>query len=291
MTKLQTVHKKFIEELKSEGKSEATLVAYNKDIEQIVTSLAKEGVENVEDMKIEHLESFMKSLADQNYTPKSISRKTNAARTFIKYLTKEGSLKEDISTQLKHPKLETKAPRILTKLEYRALRDAAKDDNRSYAMIEVLLQAGITISELAGMKLEDLDIKGETGSLFIARKNNREERIVPFNKAVIEAINKYVNSSRVKSDKSTNVFITKSGRPLLIRNIRSTIDRFFRLAGVENAKVNDLRHTFVAHHIRNGVNLTYLAKVAGHKRVSTTERYLDYVEKPEKMDKTELSIL
>ncbi|NMB91275.1 tyrosine-type recombinase/integrase [candidate division WWE3 bacterium] len=291
MTKLQTVHKKFIEKLKADGKSEATLVAYNKDIEQIVTFLAKEGVDDVEGMKIEHLESFMKSLANENYTPKSISRKTNAARTFIKYLNKEGILKEDISDQLKHPKFETKAPRILTKLEYRALRDAAKDDNRSYAMIEVLLQAGITISELAGMKLEDLDIKGETGSLFIARKNNREERIVPLNKAAVEALSKYINNTRVKSDKSTNVFITKSGRPLLIRNIRSTIDRFFRLAGVENAKVNDLRHTFVANHIRNGVNITYLAKVAGHKRISTTEKYLDYVEKPEKMDKTELSIL
>lgn len=291
MTKLQTVHKKFIEELKTEGKSESTLVAYNKDIDQIVTSLSKQGVENVEDMKIEHLESFMKSLANENYAPKSVSRKTNAARTFIKYLTKEGVLKEDISTQLKHPKLETKAPRILTKLEYRALRDAAKSDNRSYAMIEVLLQAGVTISELAGMKLEDLDIKGETGTLFIARKNNREERTVPLNKAAVDAINRYVKDSRTKSDKSTNVFITKTGRPLLIRNIRSTIDRFFRLAGVESAKVNDLRHTFVAHHIRNGVNLTYLAKVSGHKRVSTTERYLTYVEKPEKMDKTELSIL
>lgn len=291
MTKLETMHKKFIDELKAEGKSESTLVAYNKDIDQIVTSLAKQGIENVEDMKIEHLESFMKNLANENYAPKSVSRKTNAARTFIKYLTKEGSLKEDISTQLKHPKLETKAPRILTKLEYRALRDAAKADNRSYAMIEVLLQTGVTISELAGMKLEDLDIKGETGSLFIARKNNREERTVPLNKAAVDAINKYITNSRTKSDKSTNVFITKTGRPLLIRNIRSTIDRFFRLAGVENAKVNDLRHTFVAHHIRNGVNLTYLAKVSGHKRVSTTERYLIYVEKPEKMDKTELSIL
>jgi len=291
MTKLQTTHKKFIEELKSEGRSEATLVAYNKDIDQIVSFLSKQGVENVEDMKIEHLEGFMKSLADQNYTPKSISRKTNAARTFIKYLTKEGYLTEDISDQLKHPKLEIKAPRILTKLEYRALRDAAKGDNRSYAMIEVLLQAGLTISELAGIKLEQLDIKNETGSVFIPKKNNREERTIPLNKAVVEAVNKYINESRPKMEKSTNLFITKTGRPLLIRNIRSTIDRFFRLAGVENAKVNDLRHTFVAHHIRNGVNLTYLAKVSGHKRVSTTERYLTYVEKPEKSEKTELSIL
>ena len=291
MTKLEITHKKFIEELRSAGKSEATVVAYNKDIDQIVTFLKEKGVINSEEIKIKDLEAFMKSLEEKSYTSKSISRKTNAARTFIKYLNRNGYLKEDISSQLKHPKFETKAPRILTKLEYRALRDAARGDDRSYAMIEVLLQAGLTISELSGMKVEHMDIKGETGSLVVPTKNNREERVVPLNKAVVEAIKKYLETGRPKLDKSTNVFITKTGRPLLIRNIRSTIDRYFRIAGVENAKVNDLRHTFVAHHLENGVNISYLAKVSGHKRVSTTEKYLEYIIKPEKMDKTELGIL
>jgi len=291
MAKLELTHKKFIEELRSEGKSEATLVAYSKDIEQIISFLKEKGIENAEDMDIKHLEGFMKSLEEKKYTSKSISRKTNAARTFIKYLTREGYLKTDISSQLKHPKFETKAPRILSKLEYRALRDAARGDDRSYAMIEVLLQTGLTISELAGIKIEHIDIKGETGTLFVPKKNNREERTIPLNKAVVEAINKYLEVGRPKTDKSSNLFITKTGRALLIRNIRSTIDRFFRIAGVENAKVNDLRHTFVAHHLENGVNISYLARVSGHKRISTTEKYLEYITKPEKMDKTELGTL
>ena len=92
--KLETAHKKFIEKLRSEGKSEATVVAYNKDIDQIIEFLSKEGVLEVENMKIEHLIAFMKSLEEKNYTPKSISRKTNATRTFIKYLASEGYLKE-----------------------------------------------------------------------------------------------------------------------------------------------------------------------------------------------------
>ena len=292
MVRLELTHKKFIDELRSEGKSEATVVAYSKDIEQIVSFLKEKGVEDVEGMTIEHLAGFMKSLVEKNYTPKSISRKTNAARTFIKFLTKEGYLKEDISSQLKHPKFETKAPRILTKLEYRALRDAARGDNRSYAMIEVLLQVGLTISELAGIKLEHMDIKGDTGTLFVPKKNNREERTIPLNKAVVEAVKKYIETGRPKVEgSSTGLFITKTGRSLLIRNIRSTIDRFFRIAGVEGAKVNDLRHTFVAHHLENGVNISYLARVSGHKRESTTEKYLEYINKPEKMDKTELGIL
>ena len=290
--KLELAHKKFIEELRSEGKSGATVIAYNKDIEQLLSYLLEKKVVETEDVDVEGLSSFMKSLEDLNYTPKSISRKTNATRTFVKYLAKNGYMKDDISTQLKHPKFESGKPRILSKMEYRALRDSAKNDIRSYAMIEMLLQTGITISELAGIKLKDIDIKNDTGTLFIPKRNNKIERTIPLNKSAVEALSKYLESSRPKTTPpAEDLFITKTGKPMLIRNIRSTIDRFFRIAGVEKAKVNDLRHTFVAFHLENGVNISYLAKIAGHKRESKTEKYLEYINKPERMDKTELGIL
>ena len=290
--KLDIAQKKFIDELKAEGKSGATVVAYNKDIEQLLSFLSSKKIDEVEKISIEPIVAFMKDLSEKNYTPKSISRKTNATRTFIKYLAKEGYLKEDISSQLKHPKFETGAPRILSKMEYRALRDSAKNDVRSYAMIELLLQTGITISELAGIEIKDFEIKDETASLFIPKRNNKESRNIPVNKPAVEAVKKYIEDERSKlSGASENLFITKTGKGLLIRNIRSTIDRFFRIAGIEKAKVNDLRHTFVAFHLENGVNISYLAKVAGHKRESTTEKYLEYIKKPEKMDKTELTTL
>jgi len=291
--KLEIAHKKFIEELRSEGKSGATVIAYNKDIEQLLNYLSEKKVVETEDLDVENITGFMKSLEGLNYTPKSISRKTNATRTFIKYLAKNNYIKDDISTQLKHPKFESGKPRILSKMEYRALRDSAKNDVRSYAMIEILLQTGITISELAGIKLSDIDIKDGTGTLVIPRRNNKAERTVPLNKSAIEALNRYLELGRPKKteESSDNLFITKTGKPLLIRNIRSTIDRFFRIAGIEKAKVNDLRHTFVAFHLESGVSISYLAKVAGHKRESTTEKYLEYINKPEKMDRTELGIL
>jgi site-specific recombinase XerD len=291
MIKLEIAHKSFIDQLRSDGKSDSTLVAYKKDIEQLNEHLSKKGVNLVSEITLEHLEDFMKKLTGENYTPKSISRKTNATRTYIKYLFVKGHIKEDISTQLKHPKLDIKAPRILSKLEYRALRDAARDDIRSYAMIEVLLQAGLTISELADMKIEHMEIKGETGNLFVPKKNNKEARNVPLNKAVVEAINKYQKEERANVEGSVHLFVTKTGKALLVRNIRSTIDRYFKLAGVEKAKVNDLRHTFVAHHLAAGVSILHLSKIAGHKRVSTTERYLQYIERTEPAEKTELGVL
>jgi site-specific recombinase XerD len=139
--------------------------------------------------------------------------------------------------------VEVKAPRILSRMEYRALRDAARDDTRTFAIIEILLQTGITISELANIKMQDIDISKEPGSLHIPRQHSKESRTIPLNKAAIEAIRKYTENERPKIDGAEHLFITKSGKPLLVRNIRSTIERYYKAAGVENAKVNDLRHT------------------------------------------------
>ena len=179
MTKLETAHKQFIKKLEDEGKSKSTLVAYSKDIEQLNENLAKGGISQVIDIELKHLEDFMKKLANENYTLKSISRKTNATKTFFKFLQETGQIKDNVANLLKHPKVEIRAPRILSKLEYRALRDAARDDTRTYTMIEVLLQTGATISELSEIKLEQISTKDETGSLFVPKKNNKEARNIP----------------------------------------------------------------------------------------------------------------
>lgn len=290
MIKLDKAHKIFIEHLEGEGKTESTLVAYSKDIEQLMEHLAREGVDLVTEIELDHLEGFMKRLENQDYTPKSISRKTNATKTFFKFLHTSGQIKENVADRLKHPKVKIKEPRVLSKLEYRALRDAAKDDLRSYAMIEVLLQTGITISELSEIKLEHMKLEDSSGSLFISAKNNKDARTIPLNKAVIQAIKNYMEKER-ENIGSDFLFITKTGKPILVRNIRSTINRYFKKAGVESAKVNDLRHTFVAHHLTKGVSILHISKIAGHKRISTTERYLQYIERESEEEKTDLGIL
>ncbi len=291
MISLETARNNFIKHLENQGKSHSTLLAYGKDIEQLISHLAKKGVTNVNEITLEHLEDFMKKLASESYTNKSISRKTNSTKTFFRFLKEKGHIDTNVADLLKHPKVDIKAPRILSKLEYRALRDAAKEDPRTSAIIEVLLQTGIMISELADIKMEDLHMDKDSGTLFIPGKPNKDSRTIPLNKAVIEAIRNYIEKDRPNDKDAKHLFITKSGKPLLIRNIRSTIERYYKAAGVENAKVNDLRHTFVAFHLSNGTNIVQVSKIAGHKRVSTTERYLQYIERPSGEEKTELGIL
>lgn len=274
MTTLSDAHQQFIGHLKGRSRASATILAYGKDIEQLVSYLKASGKENVQDITVEDLQSFMEKLLKEGYTAKSISRKTNSTKTFFKFLKTSNFLSDDPATSLEHPKFENKPPRILSKLEYRALRDAARNDIRIFAIIELLLQTGIRIGELAKLRLEDVKFD-ENPSLHVPVFEGTNERDIPLNSPAVEAIKKYIEI-RPQSP-SHSLFVTKTGRPLLIRNIRTAIDRYFKIAGIKGAKVNDLRHTWVAHHLQAGTSLVVVSKLAGHKRLSTTERYLQFI--------------
>ena len=135
----------------------------------------------------------------------------------------------------------------------------------------MLLQTGIRIGELANLRTEDvLD-----NALHIRTYEGHEAREVPLNRRAKEGLKRYMEIRANSSD--SHLFVTKTGRPFLVRNIRDAIERYFKKAGIENVKINDLRHTFVAHHLKHGVSLVFLSRILGHKRLSSTERYLQYV--------------
>jgi site-specific recombinase XerD len=253
------------------------VIAYAKDIEQLLNFLSKEGFSSLQDVKTEDLEKYKQSLQDNNYTPKSVSRKINSTRTFFKYLLESGDIKDNPAEKLAHPKFKTKPPRILTEMEYRALRDVSRVDARLYSIVEILLQTGIRIGELAALTLDDVrkSKNGKIDFLYIKAAGSHPARKVPMNKSAKKALDEYLEI-RPETEDDT-IFVTKNGRPLLIRNIRTAIDKAFEKAGIKNAKVNDLRNTFIAHHLANGVSLVTVSKLVGHKRLSTTEKYLNLV--------------
>lgn len=274
MISFSLAHQQFIAHLKGKSRATATILAYGKDIAQLIDYLEKRGKNDASVVTTEDLQSFMDNLSKENYTAKSISRKTNSTKTFFKFLKTSGVISDDPANALEHPKFENKPPRILSKLEYRALRDAARADTRILAVIELFLQTGIRIGELAKLRVEDVNLA--QASLHVPQSEDTRERAIPLNKPAAEAVSKYLEV-RPKTP-SHSLFVTKTGRPLLIRNIRTAIDRYFRLAGINGAKVNDLRHTWVAHQLQSGVPMTMVSKLAGHKRLSTTERYLQFIQ-------------
>lgn len=279
-------HDIFVQELKKKSRSNSTVIAYAKDIEQLLAFFSLRGVLELGRTTIEDLESYKLNLQENNYTPKSISRKINSTRTFYRFLVERSYLVENPSEKLSHPKFEIKPPRVLSELEYRALRDVSRVDTRLYTIIEVLLQTGIRIGELATLALDDIRVSNDAKIqfLYIKSQGSHPSRKVPLNQSAYKAIGEYLKI-RPESEDDT-LFITKNGKPLLVRNIRTTIDKAFEKSSIKNAKVNDLRNTFIAHHLANGMSLVTVSKLVGHKRLSTTEKYLNLVNnKQEDQDK------
>ena len=282
---------KFAGFLTQQAKSNFTIVAYKKDLEQFVGFLSTKDVNDIRDVKKAEIEGFINKLLEDSYSKKSASRKLNSIRTFFRYLKNEGMIEQNPSLDVSHPKYIQVAPRIFSKLEYRAIRDVAKEDLRTYAMVEILLQTGVRIGELTNIRLSDV----RDQELHIRSYGKSNTRNVPLNKAVKKAINDYIkirnnNSAKEQSDEDY-LFITRTGKPLLIRNIRQIITRCFREVGIEDATVNDFRNTFIAHQLINGYSIDYIAKLVGHRRLSSTERFLNLVKDPEGEKKEKLEEL
>src|SRR3990172_11058307 len=195
MVKIHEAHQKFIDHLKNKSRSSEIILEYGKDIEQLKNFLAELKKSQVQEITTKDLQTFMAKLQKEGYTPKSISRKTNSTKTFFRFLKINDFITDDPAILLEHPKFEMKPPRILNKMEYRALRDAARDDVRISAIIELLLQTGIRIGELAKLKLSDVKFgeNGKSGDLHVPAGESYPDRNVPLNKASETALKKYLD--------------------------------------------------------------------------------------------------
>lgn len=268
---------RFEKNLEQKGRSKFTITAYRKDLDQLINFLRKNKINKWSETSSKILEKYFQQLQQESeLTPKSISRKINSTKTFFKFLISIKEIDSDHSKEIKHPKIQRQVPRVLSPLEYKALRDTAKSNIRLYTMIEMLLQTGMRIGELS--RLEKNDINDKFTQIHIKAYSSYPERTIPINLSLSEALDKYFKSKIFLTTNSKYVFFTRTGNKILIRNIRSTINNAFRATGIKDATVNDLRNTFIIHQLENGLKIDLLAEIVGHKRQTTTEHYLEFIQ-------------
>lgn len=272
-TTLESALDSFVTALGQKGKSSNTIVAYKGDINQLVNFLRTQNITSIGAVQSSHIENFKKDLLKNSYTAKSISRKLNSIKNFFSYLLAENISTVDPSTEVKHPKYENDLPKILKPIEYRSLRDACRNDVRATAIVELMLQAGLRIKEIENLKTDNVS----ENDIFIESYESHPQRNVPLNNSAKSALKRYLDEGRYQS-KSKNVFVTKTGRRLLARNIRSLLNRYFLRSDIKGVKVNDLRNTFIVYQLKSGVPIDVVSQVVGHKRISTTEKYLELID-------------
>lgn len=265
---LKALLPKFIAYLETKGRSPSTILAYRADLEQLIDFLLGKNKVTPDQITQPDIETFRDTLLTQKYTPKSVSRKLNAVKTFFRWLISEKLLTANPAEDVAHPKIEAVSPKFLSPLEYRALRDVVRDDLRIAAIVELILQTGMRISEVANLKVENI----KESEIVIEPYATQPERRVPLNGPAKQALDEYL---KVRPSSSTAyLFVSKNGKNLAVRNIRAAIDRYMQKAEIPQYSVNDLRTTFIVENLKAGVDLVLLSHVIGHKRLSTTERYL-----------------
>ncbi|MCA9385508.1 tyrosine-type recombinase/integrase [Candidatus Dojkabacteria bacterium] len=267
--------KKFITHLEDLGRSPSTVVAYKKDIEQLFEYFNNK-INTVDEYESKHLKNYVELLvSEQRFTLKTISRKINSYKTLFKFLHKENHVTQDAAQPISHPKFTPKQPRILSSLEYRALRDTARSNTRLYAMIEILLQTGMRIGELSRLTLEDLQIEKTPYTVTIQEYASNPERVIELNKDAVDAIQGYLEKRPHPKKDAGLLFITKTGKQVLVRNIRTMINNAFKKSGISDVTVNDIRNTFIVYQLEHGMPLERVAEIVGHQRLTSTEKYLN----------------
>ncbi|MEP7103832.1 MAG: tyrosine-type recombinase/integrase [Candidatus Dojkabacteria bacterium] len=258
---------KFIEYLKRKGRSESTLIAYKADIIQLSHSSTKNLINSGET----EINSFLKRLKENTgLTPKTISRKLNSIKTFYKFLELKNLVNSNPTKELHHPKFINAKPKFLNKDQYQRLKDSAKASPKNFMMLELMLQTGMRISEVSNLKIKDVDLNRAHPRVEI-RDNKIVTRQIPLNDKIFFELKDYISSI----GKSDYVFTTKNNKPIEVRNIRAALDRVFLKVKLQQYCVNDLRNTFIVTQLSNGMKMSALAKIVGHKSPTATERYVD----------------
>src|SRR3990167_2929407 len=162
--------KSFKAQLESTGRASATILAYTKDIEQLGEFVKKTGKITASAITSEDIDAFKADLDSKHYTAKSI-------KAFFRFLKAQNLVEVNPAAAISHPKYDLKPPRVLSKLEYRALRDACRSDARISAIVEMLLQTGMRISELANLAISDIDLTSM--KITIRAYESHGEREVP----------------------------------------------------------------------------------------------------------------
>lgn len=263
--------------LKTQNRSQHTLMAYHKDLIQFFEFAARELGEAPEKMTVDQVDiyivrSFLGEMTDRGLERKSMARKLSALRAFFKFLCREGILQKNPIQRIATPKLGRKLPHFLSLEELeRLIRTpdcATLLGARDQVILELLYGSGLRVSELADLNRQDID---EGTSLLRVRGKGNKERIVPLTHYAREAARKYLE---MREDKEEALLLNYQGTRLSVRSIRRILDGLALEAGLsQHLHPHMLRHSFATHLLDGGADLRSVQELLGHAKLSSTQIY------------------
>ena len=258
------------------GLSPRTLEAYSRDLTRFVTYLVDQRIA-LKKVSAAELASFLLELSGGGLSARSQARTLSSLRGFFRFLVREKELADDPSALVDRPKLGRRLPGVLSREEIVQLLRAPQGDGprevRDRAMLFTMYAAGLRVSELVSLDLNDLNL--ETGFL-AAYGKGRKRRIVPLGGAAVERIRIYLRDVRPAWAKPSTraVFLTGHGKPMTRQGFWKRVKQYARSAGItKNVSPHKLRHSFATHLLAGGADLRAVQTMLGHADISTTQIY------------------
>lgn len=261
-------------------KSENTVHSYVSDLQNYIYYLnEKQGIDDIRDVDTKTIQKYLAYLNKLGYSPTSTSRALSAIKSFHKFLYLEHRTLENPATNLSSPKLDKKLPTVLSVEEVIKLLDSLDDStpihHRNKAMIEMVYGTGLRVSELVGLKLQDLHL---TNKMISVKGKGNKERIVPINDYANKVLREYIINSRPKLAKPSKdngyVFLNHLGTPISRQSFFLILKEQCNKAGItKEVSPHTLRHSFATHLLEAGTDLRLIQEMLGHEDISTTQIY------------------
>ena len=272
--------KKFLEFIKVDKKlSKNTLESYQRDILQYKEYIIENNI-NYVNVKNEDIINYLEYLHTINKKSSTISRHLASIRLFYQYLAKSKIVKEDPTKGIQSPKIEKKAPSVLSSQEVSLLLDQPKGEDlksiRDKAMLEIAYATGMRVTEIISLNISDIDLTNSS----VTCKTENKQRIIPLGKMSLHALQEYMETARlnmIKDDNEQALFVNVNGKRLTRQGFWKIIKYYKEQAHIsKEITPHVLRHSFATHLLQNGADLKSIQTMLGHSDISSTQVYMQF---------------
>lgn len=271
---------RFVQHLSLERRlSPHTSAAYRTDLLGLATFLAR-GSSSLEEATYPLLRRWLAHLGTRGYSRATMARKAAAIRSFYRYLAGRGILAGNPASELSAPKVPTLLPTVLKPREAEALVEAPVGADpylvRDRAILELLYAAGLRVSELCGLDVEDVNLADQR--VRVMGKGARE-RDVPVGDVAAGAVAEYLAWPRAAiapegGGATGPLFYNRRRRRIGPRDVRSVVDNYVkRVLPGRRASPHTLRHSFATHLMEGGADIRSVQELLGHASLANTQRY------------------
>jgi len=274
MTAMHTSIEEYLSALAVEGKARCTVEVYGARLRRFADWCASRGKTETAALSAADLRAFIAHLQANGNGAGTPRQNAVVVKAFSRWLAAEGKLQTDPFATVKLGKASRKLPEPFSDEEVKALLKATRhtqNPRRDKAILLLLLDSGLRVSELAGLGVERIHFENGAAVARVLGKGNKE-RLVPIGKEATRALRQYLGDRR-----SGWLFPGRNGKPLGTRRLEYLTEECARIAGVNGKRCSPhtFRHTFARKYLLNGGDPFSLQQILGHSSLQTVRLYVN----------------